>query len=76
MALAARLSVQAGAAASSHLLALWLGAVIAMIAADGIAVLAGSFLGTRIRKQLLAFVSSAIFAVFGLFTLGQALLTH
>jgi putative Ca2+/H+ antiporter (TMEM165/GDT1 family) len=56
--------------------AVWLGAVLAMVAADGLAVLAGSLLGARVRQRILALLSAALFAGFGIFTLGRVLITR
>jgi putative Ca2+/H+ antiporter (TMEM165/GDT1 family) len=49
---------------------------MAMAAADGLAVLAGSFLGAHVRRQTLAWISGALFALFGLFTLGRVALVY
>jgi putative Ca2+/H+ antiporter (TMEM165/GDT1 family) len=74
VALAAQAASRPETASIASLLALWAGAVLAMAAADGLAVLVGTLLGTRVRRQTLAWVSGALFAAFGLFTLGRALL--
>jgi putative Ca2+/H+ antiporter (TMEM165/GDT1 family) len=56
--------------------AVWVGAVLAMVAADGLAILAGTFLGARMRRRTLALISAALFAGFGLFSLGRVLFVY
>ena len=72
IALAAQAASQPETSSAAPLLALWAGAVMAMAAADGLAVMAGALLGTHVRRQTLAWVSGALFAAFGLLTLGRA----
>ena len=74
VALAAQAAAQTATSSSWMLLALWVGAVLAMTAADGLAVVAGSFLGRHINRQTLARVSGVLFALFGLFALGRVFL--
>jgi putative Ca2+/H+ antiporter (TMEM165/GDT1 family) len=71
IALAARAASSPETATAPTLVALWLGAVLAMAAADGLAVIAGSFLGAHVRRQTLAWISGVLFALFGLLTLGR-----
>jgi putative Ca2+/H+ antiporter (TMEM165/GDT1 family) len=69
---AAQLVATDGSWGVTSIIAVWAGAVLAMVAANGLAVLAGSFLGARVRRRTLALVSGVLFAGFGLFTLGRA----
>ena len=69
--LAAQAASQPDTASVASLSALWAGAVLAMGAADGLAVVAGSLLGAHVRRQTLAWVSGGLFAAFGLFTLAR-----
>jgi putative Ca2+/H+ antiporter (TMEM165/GDT1 family) len=74
LALAAQLASQPDTQSFTSIAALWAGAVLAMAAADGLAVVAGSLLGARVERRTLAWISGALFAAFGLFTLGRVLL--
>ena len=74
LALAAQLASQPDTQSVSSIAALWVGAVLAMAAADGLAVVAGTILGARVQRSTLAWISGALFAAFGLFTLGRVLL--
>jgi putative Ca2+/H+ antiporter (TMEM165/GDT1 family) len=69
---AAQLVAADGSWEAGPILATWAGAVLAMVAANGLAVLLGSFLGTRIRRRNLALASGVLFAAFGIFTLVRA----
>jgi putative Ca2+/H+ antiporter (TMEM165/GDT1 family) len=76
VALAAQAASQPAATEAVDLVALWLGAVLAMAAADGLAVIAGSLLGAHVKRQTLALVSGILFAAFGLFTLGRGVFEY
>ena len=65
IALSAQAVSQPETPSATALLALWVGAVLAMAAADGLAVVAGSFLGAHIQRQTLAWISGALFALSG-----------
>ncbi|MDQ1292857.1 MAG: Ca2+/H+ antiporter, family [Actinomycetota bacterium] len=52
----------------------WLGSTLGMVAADALAILAGRLLGRRLPERLVAFGAAALFAVFGLWLLGDAAL--
>lgn len=55
-------------------LAVWLGAVVGMMIADGAAVAVGAFLGTRLPERLLTRISGVVFVLFGIATIAAALL--
>lgn len=51
----------------------WLGAVGGMVLADGLAVAVGAWAGRKIPRRAIKYVSAAVFALFGVLTLAQAL---
>jgi putative Ca2+/H+ antiporter (TMEM165/GDT1 family) len=51
----------------------WLGAVGGMVLADGLAVAVGVWAGKKIPARAIRYVSAAVFALFGVLTLVQAL---
>jgi putative Ca2+/H+ antiporter (TMEM165/GDT1 family) len=51
----------------------WLGAVGGMVLADGLAVAIGAWAGKKIPRKAIKYVSAAVFALFGVLTLVQAL---
>lgn len=51
----------------------WLGAVGGMVLADGLAVAVGAWAGKKIPRRAIKYVSAAVFALFGVLTLVQAL---
>ena len=60
-------------AGSNGFLGTWLGASVAMIAADGLAIAAGHRIGSRLSRRTVARISAAMFAVFGVLLLVDAL---
>ena len=54
----------------------WLGSTVGMMIADGIAIVVGAVLGKKLPERLITRISGAIFILFGLATLGAALLGH
>lgn len=60
-------------AGSNGFLGTWLGASVAMIAADGLAIAAGHRIGARLSRHTVARISAAMFAVFGVMLLVDAL---
>ena len=60
-------------AGSNGFLGTWLGASVAMIAADGLAIAAGHRIGVRLSRRTVARISAAMFAVFGALLLVDAL---
>ena len=60
-------------AGSNGFLGTWLGASVAMIAADGLAIAAGHRIGARLSRRTVARISAAMFAVFGVLLLVDAL---
>lgn len=54
--------------------AVWLGAIVGMMIADGAAVAVGAFLGTKLPERLLTRISGVVFVLFGVVTILTALL--
>lgn len=54
----------------------WLGSTVGMMIADGIAIVVGAVLGKKLPEKLITRISGAIFILFGVATLGAALLGH
>jgi putative Ca2+/H+ antiporter (TMEM165/GDT1 family) len=71
---AAQFGASADVTAAQAFWAVWIGATLGMLVADGLAVLAGSFLATRVSRRLLSRVSGVVFLGFGAYTLGGAIL--
>ena len=56
----------------ANLVGVWLGAVVGVMAADGLSVLAGRLLGHRLPQRMLRRISGTIFLVVGVAVLGLA----
>jgi Ca2+/H+ antiporter, TMEM165/GDT1 family len=52
----------------------WLGSTTGMVAADALAILMGRLLGRRLPERVVTVGAAALFAVFGLWFLGDAAL--
>ena len=50
----------------------WLGSTFGMVAADGLAIIAGKMLGTRLPQRAIGYAAAVLFVAFGVFTLWQA----
>lgn len=55
-------------------IATWAGAVLGMVAADGVTIAAGRALGSRFPEATMRRISAAAFAVFGVILIAQALI--
>lgn len=53
----------------------WLGSSLGMVVADGIAILVGALFGRRLPERAIKLGAAAIFIGFGLWTMGQALVS-
>lgn len=53
-------------------LGVWLGSSLGFLAADVVAIGAGTFLGSRLPERALSRVSAVVFVIFGLITFGSA----
>ena len=58
--------------AVSTAVGVWLGSSLGMLAADGIAIVAGAAIGTRLPAHLVGRFSAIVFVLFGLVTLASA----
>lgn len=52
---------------------IWIGSTIGMVAADLLAVLVGRYLGTRLPERTIRYCASALFVIFGVWLLVEAL---
>lgn len=52
-------------ATDRHLFGVWLGATLGMIVADGLALVVGRYVGTRIPRKVIRYGSASIFLLFG-----------
>jgi putative Ca2+/H+ antiporter (TMEM165/GDT1 family) len=52
----------------------WLGSTIGMVAADALAIAAGRLLGTRLPERAVRYGAAALFLVFGIWLIAEALL--
>jgi len=62
-----------GSSPVANFLGVWLGAVVGIMAADGLSVLAGRLLGHRLPQRMLRRISGTIFLVVGVAVLGLAI---
>jgi Ca2+/H+ antiporter, TMEM165/GDT1 family len=60
-----RLPTAVLAAQATHLAPVWLGSVLGMVAADGLAVLVGALLGARLPERALKFGAATLLVVIG-----------
>jgi Ca2+/H+ antiporter, TMEM165/GDT1 family len=51
----------------------WVGSTVGMVAADALAILVGRLLGKRLPEQAIKYGAAALFAVFGLLLIAEAL---
>ena len=51
----------------------WLGSTAGMIAADGIAIAVGRWLGTRLPERMIRYVAAALFVLFGVLLIAEGL---
>jgi putative Ca2+/H+ antiporter (TMEM165/GDT1 family) len=52
----------------------WLGSTIGMVAADAVAILAGRLLGRHLPEKVIKYGAAALFAIFGIWLLVEALI--
>ncbi len=52
----------------------WMGSTVGMMIADGIAIIVGAILGKKLPEKTITRVSGTIFILFGLASIGAALL--
>lgn len=60
------------AAKYGSFLGVWLGSCLGMIIADGLAVALGYYAGKRLPAKIIKYISAAIFILFGIYTLIEA----
>jgi len=63
----------AALAARGNPLAVWAGATLGMLAADGLAIVVGRIVGKRLPQDVLRYIAAALFAVFGVWLLVDAI---
>jgi putative Ca2+/H+ antiporter (TMEM165/GDT1 family) len=51
----------------------WLGSTLGMVAADGLAILLGAYLGTRLPERTIRIGATAAFVLFGIVLLVEGL---
>ena len=61
------------ASQDSNFIGVWLGSSLGMVVADGVAIAVGALFGKRLPERMVKVGAAAIFILFGVFTMGQAL---
>ena len=52
----------------------WIGSTIGMVAADALAILVGRWLGRRLPEKIIAYGAAALFAIFGIWLIVEAII--